>query len=192
MHKSSCKADSLSHPFPPSHFTTESQILILGSFPSLKSRELGFYYQHPKNRFWDVLFTIFGFSVDSKDCIEMQKTFLELHKIVLWDVVRSCSINGSSDMSMRHIVANDIHSLTKQMPSLAFIALNGVKATEIFCQSYGFVYDKKSTFPRILQRQDTSRALDTDAKILSLPSTSPANVSFSLQRLCQIWQILKT
>ncbi len=199
----------LLHPFSPSAFGVESRVLILGSFPSLKSREIGFYYQHPQNRFWQVLSRIYDTPIkqinnrknklDSKhieSAIHAQKAFLKAHNITLWDIAKSCNIQGSSDSSMANITPNDINSLISQMPNLALIVLNGSKATEIFARIYNFHYDKKAVFPRILTKCDSHSSYDTQylnfyGAIYSLPSTSPANARFNIEHLCQIWQVVK-
>ena len=96
--------ERLFHPIPPV-FDANSKILILGSFPSVKSREFSFYYQHPQNRFWKVLASILGCPEPS--CISEQKYLLLNNHIALWDVIASCTISGSSDSSIRNAVPND-------------------------------------------------------------------------------------
>ena len=98
------KEEHLSHPFPPLYDAC-SEILILGSFPSVKSREQMFYYGHPQNRFWKVLAAELG-EPQPQD-IEAKKELLHRHHIALWDVIESCSICGSSDSSIRNVIPTD-------------------------------------------------------------------------------------
>ena len=93
------------HPIPP-FYNSDSEILILGSFPSVKSRETGFFYGHPQNRFWKVLAALFD--EDVPQTIAEKKTFLQRSRIALWDVIGSCEIEGSSDASIRGVVPNDL------------------------------------------------------------------------------------
>lgn len=143
-----------------------SQILILGSMPSVKSREQGFYYGHPQNRFWKVLAAVTGQAVP--ETIEEKKAFLLRQKIALWDVIASCEIEGSSDSSIRDAEANDIAWLLGQT-GIQRIFVNGGKAAEL--------YDKL-VLPQ------------TQRKAVRLPSTSPANAAWSVKRLVQAWQVI--
>lgn len=143
-----------------------SQILILGSMPSVKSREQGFYYGHPQNRFWKVLAAVTGQAVP--ETIEDKKAFLLRQKIALWDVIASCEIEGSSDSSIRDAEANDIAWLLGQT-GIQRIFVNGGKAAEL--------YDKL-VLPQ------------TQRKAVRLPSTSPANAAWSVKRLVQAWQVI--
>ena len=99
------QAESILHPIPPL-YTKDSRILILGSFPSVKSRETGFFYGHPRNRFWSVLGSVFEDAVPGT--VPEKKEFLLRHGIAVWDVIRSCTIAGSSDASIKDVVPNDI------------------------------------------------------------------------------------
>lgn len=146
---------------------TSSTILILGSFPSVKSRETAFFYGHPQNRFWRVLASIWKEEVPKT--IEEKKRFLKAHHIALWDVIGSCKIIGSQDSSIREVVPNPIEELLTNAP-IQRIFTNGGKAYELY-QSYLLPKLKKEA--------------------VQLPSTSPANASFSLERLIQFWQIIK-
>ena len=131
-----------------------SEILILGSFPSVKSREINFYYGNPKNRFWKVLEEFFGEKIEND--IESKKVFLKNHKIAVWDIVKSSKIKGSSDLELvkDEIEFNDIEKLLKDYPNIKKVFCNG-KASEDLMKKY---------FPKI--------------EVNYLPSTSPANVSF--------------
>lgn len=151
----------ITHEFEPV-FNSESRILILGTLPSVKSREQHFYYGHPQNRFWKVLANITQEAVPSSIS---EKKLLLTHHIAIWDVIKSCEIIGSSDSSIRNVVPTDINLLL-QDSNISAIFGNGAKACEL--------YDKY-TFAR------------TNFPIQKLPSTSPANASWSLERLTQEW-----
>lgn len=154
------------HEFPPI-YDKESRILILGTFPSVKSREQQFYYGHPQNRFWKVLAALTDSPIPST--IPEKKELLLKNHIAVWDVIQSCEIIGSSDTSIRNVVPADIpHILARS--AIHSIYGNGTKA----CQ----LYDKY-----ILSR--------TGMPIHPLPSTSPANAAFSLERLIQSWSCIK-
>ena len=155
--------ERIEHTFEPV-YDEYSEILILGTFPSVKSRENNFYYGHPQNRFWKVIANINNVPVpESID--EKRKLLLDLH-IAIWDVVASCSISGSSDSSIKDVTANDISKLLKDT-NIKTIYGNGAKACELYNR---YVYSK------------TGRA------IVKLPSTSPANAGYSLERLCELWR----
>ena len=143
-------------------YNSDSKVLILGSFPSVKSREEGFYYAHPQNRFWKVLSLIF------KEEITNKKEFLVNHHIALFDVCASCEINGSSDASIKEVVPNDIEKILINS-QIKYIILNGKKASSLYTK-----YMKGISLPSI-----------------TLPSTSPANASFSLEKLVDSYQIIK-
>ena len=145
------------HPFKPVIFK-ESRVLILGSFPSVKSREVDFYYGNKNNRFFKILEVIFDEKIGESK--EAQIDFLKRHKIALFDVVKSCEIVGSSDSSLSVKEVNDIGKLIENT-DIEKILLNGKKAFEIF-QKY-IKIDK--------------------VKYFYIPSSSPANASFSLDRL---------
>ena len=152
----------LSHGFLPV-YDEESKILILGSFPSVKSREQGFYYGHPQNRFWKVMAVLCNESVPKT--IEEKKTMLLQHHIAIWDVIDSCDIIGSSDSSIKNVVPADIAGLL-QKTKIERIFANGRTA--------GKLYEK------YVKGQ-------TEKEISVLPSTSPANAAFSLERLAEVW-----
>lgn len=153
------------HPIPPV-FDENSRVLILGSFPSVKSREAMFYYGHPQNRFWKVLARVFDCTVPEDT--EGKKEFLLDKGIALWDVIASCEIVGSSDSSVSNVVPNDISQIL-QKSNIKVIFANGRCA-----QKY---YDK-FIFPKCLVR------------CIPLPSTSPANATYSLERLCAAWNVV--
>lgn len=150
------------HTFEPV-YDQQSKILILGTFPSVKSRESGFYYQHPQNRFWKVISALVGWPTPGT--IEEEKTLLLENHIAVWDVIYSCDINGSSDSSIKNVVPNDIRSLFDKT-DIETIYANGGKAYELY-KRYCFI--------------------QTNMEIIKLPSTSPANASYSLEKLVACW-----
>ena len=154
------------HPIAPV-FDKDSKVLILGSFPSVKSREEGFFYGHPQNRFWKITSRLFGEELPLT--IDEKKAFLIRNHIALWDVIGSCEIEGSSDSSIRNVTVNDL-SLILDVADIRAIFLNGKKAEQ---------YYMKYLFP-ILKR---------DA--VCLPSTSPANAAWSLDKLTDAWKVIK-
>jgi hypoxanthine-DNA glycosylase len=156
----------LVHPIAPV-FDKDSKVLILGSFPSVKSREEGFFYGHPQNRFWKVTSQVFGEELPVT--IEEKKAFLIRNHIALWDVIGSCEIDGSSDSSIRDVTVNDL-SVILDTADIRAIFLNGKKAEQ---------YYLKYLFP-VLKR---------DA--VCLPSTSPANAAWNLDKLTDAWKVIK-
>lgn len=155
----------INHPIEPI-FNENSKILILGSFPSVKSREQTFFYGHSQNRFWKVLAKIF--EVEEPKTIEEKKCFLLSNKIAVWDVIASCEINGSSDSSIKNVVPNDI-SLILNAAKIEKIIVNG-KIAEKYYNKY--IKNKVSR------------------EALCLPSTSPANAAWTLDLLVQKWGII--
>ena len=158
--------ETVTHPIPPL-FDASSRILILGSFPSVKSREGLFFYHHPQNRFWKVLAGVLEEPVPGS--IEEKKIFLLKHRIALWDVIASCTIEGSSDSTIKNVVPNDLSGI-----------LSAADIPRIFCNGgASFQYYKKYQEPR------TGRAA------VRLPSTSPANAAWSLDRLIREWAAIR-
>ena len=153
------------HPIAPV-FDKDSKVLILGSFPSVRSREEGFFYGHPQNRFWKVTSQIFGEELPVT--IDEKKAFLIRNHIALWDVIGSCEIDGSSDSSIRDVTVNDL-SVILGTADIRAIFLNGKKAEQ---------YYLKYLFP-VLKR---------DA--VCLPSTSPANAAWSFDKLTDAWKVI--
>lgn len=154
------------HEFGPA-YDKDSEVLILGSFPSVKSREMGFYYGHPKNRFWKLLAELY--QTEEPEGIVEKKAFLKRHRIALWDVIESCDIRGSSDSSIRNAAVNDIGRILKDS-RIQKIYANGKKAEGLY---------RKYVEPL------------TGVEIIGLPSTSPANAAFSMERLMQEWKGIK-
>ncbi len=153
----------LSHEFPPV-FDKESRILILGSFPSVKSREQQFYYGHPQNRFWKVLAGLL--KEDLPRTVEEKKEFLHRNHIALWDVIDSCEIIGSSDSSIRNVKVTDLGMILDNCP-IRHIYANG------------------GTAKRLFEKYQRDRY---GVEIAGLPSTSPANAAYSLERLTGEWK----
>lgn len=149
-------------------YDKESKILILGSFPSIKSRENQFYYGHPQNRFWKVLAAITNSNVPIT--IEEKKMLLQKNHIALWDVIQSCSIIGSSDSSIRDVKINNFSEIW-EVADIKKIYANGNKAYELY---------KKYAFPQ------------TKREIEKLPSTSPANARYQMEQLCLEWKRIFT
>lgn len=144
-------------------YNKDSEVLILGSFPSVKSREAGFFYHHPQNRFWKVIAGLAGSGVP--ETIEEKKELLLKNKIAVWDVIASCEIEGSSDSSIKNVVVNDFSSILKET-KIKKIYVNGGKAEQLY---------KKYCYA------------DTGIKAVRLPSTSPANAAWSLDKLMREW-----
>ena len=156
----------ITHPIQPI-YDKNSQILILGSFPSVKSREQGFFYGHPQNRFWKVLS-----SVLDKACpldIDSKCKFLLGSGIAVWDVISSCDITGSSDNSIKNVIPNDINFILENA-NIKQIFVNG-KTAEKFYNKYIFK--------------------DLGISAICLPSTSPANAAWKTDMLVEKWSIIK-
>ena len=151
-------SEAIMHPFPPL-FSQDSKVLILGSFPSLKSRESMFYYGHPQNRFWKVISAVTNESVPQS--VDEKQTLLLRHAIALWDSIKSCEITGSSDSSIRNVVANDLTTILSTA-EIQLICCNGKKSHELY---------NKYIRP------------NTNREAICLPSTSPANASWSMEML---------
>lgn len=156
----------LSHPIPPL-YDKDSEILILGSFPSVKSREAMFFYGHPQNRFWKVISAVF--QVKEPKTIDEKREFLLSHHIALWDVIASCDIEGSSDSSIKNVQANDLSPILSTS-NIRRIFVNG-KTAEQYYNRY------------------IRHKIGRDA--ICLPSTSPANAAWSVERLTDAWRIIK-
>lgn len=140
-----------------------SEVIILGSFPSVKSREQRFYYGHPQNRFWKVIAALTNEAVPGT--VEEKKALLLSHHIALWDVIAACDIIGSSDSSIRNVEVNDIREITGHAP-VRSIYLNGNKAHQLFTK----YMSEQTMLPAV-----------------KLPSSSPANAACSLECLTAAW-----
>lgn len=155
----------VTHTFEPI-YDENSKILVLGSLPSVKSREEGFYYGHPRNRFWKVISGLL--KVREPVTIEEKKNMLLTYGIALWDVIASCEIKGSSDSSIKNVVPADILGLLRKT-SIKKIYANGKTAGEL--------YEKHTESLTMLP-------------CTVLPSTSPANASYNLERLLEVWSVI--
>ncbi|MBQ7121399.1 MAG: DNA-deoxyinosine glycosylase [Clostridia bacterium] len=154
------------HPIPPL-FNAQSETLILGSFPSVKSREAAFFYGHPQNRFWAVIAAVF--ESEKPLTVEAKKELILSNKLALWDVIAQCEIEGSADSTITDVKANDL-SVILENSSVRQIFVNGKTAEK---------YYNKYTYPK------------TGIKAVCLPSTSPANAAWSLERLVDAWRVIK-
>ncbi|MBQ7890108.1 MAG: DNA-deoxyinosine glycosylase [Erysipelotrichaceae bacterium] len=150
------------HQFGP-YVQKDSKILILGSFPSVKSREASFYYGHPQNRFWKVISCIFQDNLPVS--VEQKKTLLSTHQIALWDVIESCDIKGSSDASIRNVIPTNLEELLKEIP-IQKILINGKTAYHYYLKYHQ----------------------DLDVPAICMPSTSPANAAWSLTQLIDVYE----
>ena len=157
----------IKHPIPP-FYRPDSNILILGSFPSVKSREQMFFYGHPQNRFWKVISAVF--EDNTPVSIPDKRAFLEKHRIALWDAIGKCTIEGSSDSSIRDAIPNDLSIITDHADIRA-VYCNGKTSA---------AYYAKLIFP-VLNRN-----------AITLPSTSPANAAYSVERLIIEWNVLRS
>ena len=151
------------HPIPP-YYDKESSILILGSFPSVKSREQQFFYGHPQNRFWKVIARVFDDALP--DTIDEKKTFLKRHHIALWDVIGACDIKGSSDSSIENVTPNDLSGI------LDTARIDGIFVNGKTAEKYYIKYTER----------------ETGIKAVCLPSTSPANAAWNIEKLVETWR----
>lgn len=155
----------LEHTFKPV-WNENSKVLVLGTFPSVKSREYGFYYGHPLNRFWKVAAAITRQHLPVT--VEDKKELLLNNNIALWDVIAKCSIKGSSDSSIKDVTVNNLAPLLSKS-KINKIYANGAKAYELYMK-----YSYK----------------ETGKEIIRLPSTSPANAVYTLEKLIKEWSVL--
>ena len=162
------------HPIPPL-YDHESRILILGSFPSVKSRETAFFYGHPQNRFWKVLSRLLEESFP--ETIPDRRALLLRRHIAVWDVIASCEIRGSSDSSIRNVTPNDLRIILNAAP-IRQIYTNG--------QTAGRLYRKYQE--KVLKQNENELTCPADS--ITLPSTSPANAAWSLDRLAEAWSVI--
>ncbi len=153
---------TITHTFEPI-FNENSKILILGTFPSVKSREGEFYYHHKQNRFWKLISHLTQEPLP--ETIEDKKKMLLKHQIAIWDVIYQCDIYGSSDSSIKNVIPNDINIILKEC-NIETIVANGEKAFQLY---------NKYCLP------------NTGKACVKMPSTSPANATWSLERLIEAW-----
>lgn len=160
------REESIVHPIPPL-YDENCKILILGSFPSVKSREAMFFYGHPQNRFWKLMAALFEEAYPQT--IEEKKALVLKHHIAMWDTIRSCTITGSSDSSIKDVVPNDLS-----------VILDNSRVERVFCNgATSYRLYMKYIYPT------------TGVKAVKLPSTSPANAAFNLERLLTEWSMIK-
>lgn len=184
MQKANSGYQTIEHIFEPV-YNENSRILILGSLPSVKSRENHFYYGHPQNRFWKLLAALWqqerqeGYGEQGTEAAKMpavlqtideKKEFLYRHRIAVWDVIAQCDIIGSSDSSIKNVIPNDMNKIIDNAP-IEKIYANGGKAYDLYMQ-YCYPACKR--------------------EIIKLPSTSPANAAFSMDRLIGAWSVIRT
>lgn len=153
------------HTIPPL-YDSHSRVLLLGSIPSPKSREAGFYYAHPQNRFWRVLAAVLGEEVPQT--IEEKRAMCLKHHVALWDTIARCDIAGASDTSIRNAVPNDIGKLVRESEITRIFATGG-KSADLY---------RKLIEPQL------------HIPITQLPSTSPANAAWSLERLIEAYRVI--
>lgn len=154
------------HPIPPL-FDEHSTILILGSFPSVKSREQAFFYGHPQNRFWKVIAAVLN--VPIPQTMEEKRALMLASGIALWDVIAACSIEGSADSTIADVKVNDLSEILRTGNIRAIFA-NGKTAYNLYT---------KHTQPQ------------TGIAATCLPSTSPANAAWSLDKLVNAWSVIR-
>ena len=159
----------LSHTLP-IFINEQSKYLVLGSFPSVKSREVMFYYGHPRNKFFPTLFKVFN-EEHSFD-VSKRKEFLIKHEIALYDVIEECDIEGSSDSSITNVKPADIVSILKKYPNIKVIGITGGTASKLF------------------QKYLLNKITNKDIKIIYLPSTSPANAKITNKELVEAYKSL--
>lgn len=155
------QAENLIHPFEPV-WDAGCRVLVLGTFPSVKSRQSALYYGHPQNRFWRMLGAVYH--EQTPDAVEEKRALLLRHQIALWDVISRCEITGSADSSIKNAVPNDLPGLLARCP-IEKVLLNGKTAEKLYLRHW--------------------RGLSLP--YLALPSTSPANAAWSLERLVDAW-----
>lgn len=159
------KASTIIHPIPPT-FDEHSRILILGSFPSVKTREMMYFYGHPQNRFWKVVAALY--KEDVPMTVTERHDFLLRNRIALWDSIHQCSIVGSSDSTIKDVIPNDLTPILNAAP-IETIYCNGKKSAEMY---------KKYIEPQIKR------------EAVTLPSTSPANAAWTLDKLIDAWSVI--
>lgn len=150
-------------------FDTNSRTLILGSFPSVKSRRQQFYYGHPQNRFWRIISALYGEAVPGQDDIEAKKRLILGHQLALWDVIEECDIIGSADSTIRNVQATDLRVILDHS-RVDRIFVNGGTAMRFY---------RRLTLPA------------TGIPAQQLPSSSPANAAWSLERLVEAWRVIR-
>ena len=154
------------HPIPPT-YDENSRILILGSFPSVKSREMMYFYGHPQNRFWKLMAALYEEEVPVT--VPERKDLLLRNRIAVWDSIKQCTVTGSSDSSIKDVIPNDLTPILESAP-IEQIYCNGRKSWEMYHR-----YIEPATH----------------RKAVALPSTSPANAACTMDKLIEAWKIIK-
>ena len=154
----------VTHESVPAFLPENARILILGSLPSAKSREQGFYYAHKTNRFFKVLAGVF--QEEEPKTVAERKTFLTRHHIALYDVIEECDIHGSSDSSIKNVIPADIPAILRRYPAIEAVYTTGTLANHLY---HRYVADE----------------------VIALPSPSAANASMSLSRLIEAYQVIR-
>ncbi len=144
-------------------YDSHSRVLILGSFPSVKSRECNFYYGLPQNRFWNVISKLYDIPL-LKTQAEKESFLLE-QRIALWDVISSLDISGSSDASIKNVKVNKLEIIINNA-NIQHLYTNGKTAYNLFRKYFSY-------------------------PVTYLPSTSPANASYKLEDLIEAWKVIK-
>ncbi len=155
----------IEHPLSP-YYDRDSDILILGSFPSVKTRESGFFYGHPQNRFWKLASLLYEDDVPLT--VPEKRDFLRRHHIAMYDVIYSCRIKGSSDASIKDVTPTNLRKVLSEAP-IRQIYVNGKTAEKMFIRYQEPLLGRKA---------------------VCLPSTSPANAAWSLERLADAWSVI--
>lgn len=169
---------NVTHPIPPV-WDSKSQILILGTMPSPKSREAGFFYMHPQNRFWSVMAEVFGEtflnpnnSPDHTAAITERREFLLRHHLAMWDVLASCEITGAADSTIKNAISNDFTEILENS-QIHHIICTGKTAFNLWQKNCAALYE-----PRY------------DLTVHCLPSTSPANAQWSKEKLIEEYKAI--
>ena len=159
------QSQTIVHPIKPT-YDENSRILILGSFPSVKSREMMYFYGHPQNRFWKVVAALYQEEVPMT--VEERHAFLLRNRTAAWDSIHQCTIIGSSDASIRDVIPNDFEPILATA-KIEQIYCNGKKSWDVY---HKYI---ENTIGR---------------KAIALPSTSPANAAWSLEKLIEAWSVI--
>ena len=169
---------SITHTIPPV-WNSESRVLILGTMPSPKSREAGFFYLHPQNRFWSVLAEVFGESfehpnktTDISAAITERRSFLLRHQLAMWDVLASCQITGASDSSIKNAIPNDFTEILENS-QISHIICTGKTAFNLWQKNCAALYEARYNLT-----------------VHCLPSTSPANAQWSKEKLLEEYKVI--
>ena len=172
------KQITVSHPIPPV-WNSESRVLFLGTMPSPKSREAGFFYMHPQNRFWSVIAEVFGESFihtnktpDISAAITERRSFLLRHQLAMWDVLASCQITGASDSSIKNAIPNDFTEILENS-QIGHIIYTGKTAFNLWQKCCAAKYNERYKLT-----------------VHCLPSTSPANAQWSKEKLIEEYKAI--